>query len=277
MAVAFRKANAKEPSTVTRKPEAPAVHANSRAKLSRALVIGATSAIAEATTRLFAARGYALHLVARNSQQLEAIAADLRIRGASHVSCDTLDANDFSSHERMLEQAQHSLGIIEIVLIAHGTLSDQSACQHSVDLTLQELTTNALSTVAIVTRVATLFEHRSSGTLVVISSVAGDRGRASNYVYGSAKALVTTYLSGVRQRLSRHGVSVITIKPGFVDTPMTAAFPKGALWAEPALIAKGILKSIDQKRDVVYLPSYWRLIMLVVKAIPENVFKKLNF
>ena len=109
----------------------------------------------------------------------------------------------------------------------------------------------------------------------MISSVAGDRGRQSNYVYGSAKALVSAFMSGLRQRLHRSGVAVITIKPGFVDTPMTAAFQKGALWAKPDQIARGIVKALDRGRDVVYLPAFWRPIMLIVRSVPETIFKRL--
>ena len=243
--------------------------------MSKALIVGATSAIAEATARLLAARGSALYLVGRGTERLESIAADLRVRGASLVGYEAMDANDFAAHEAMLERATRALGGLDTVLIAHGTLSKQSACESSVEMTLKELNTNALSVVALATRIAAQFAQQRSGTLAVISSVAGDRGRQSNYVYGSAKALVSAFLSGLRQRLNKSGVTVITIKPGFVDTPMTADFPKGALWAKPQQIARGIVNAIDRKRDVVYLPSFWRPIMFIVRAIPERLFKRL--
>ena len=111
---------------------------------------------------------------------------------------------------------------------------------------------------------------------MVISSVAGDRGRQSNYVYGSAKAAVTTFLQGLRNRLHPAGVQVLTVKPGFVDTPMTSAFPKGPLWASPEQIARGIHRAIQKRKDVVYLPGFWRLIMRVIREIPEAVFKRLS-
>jgi decaprenylphospho-beta-D-erythro-pentofuranosid-2-ulose 2-reductase len=241
----------------------------------KTLVIGANSAIAEACARLLAERGAALYLVARNKERVEAVAADLRVRGASRVDCEAMDANDFSSHEAMLERAARSLGGLDTVLIAHGTLSNQLACESSVELTMQELSTNALSVISLVTRIAARFARQRTGVIAVISSVAGDRGRQSNYVYGSAKALVTAFLSGLRQRLYKYGVTVITIKPGFVDTPMTAAFAKGALWVRPQQVARGIVRAIDRKSDVVYLPSFWRLLMFIVRAIPERVFKRL--
>jgi hypothetical protein len=191
----------------------------------KVLIVGATSAIAEATARMLAQRGDALYLVARNEARLAAIASDLSVRGSPRVGTEVLDANDLAAHEAMLTRAETFLAGCDTVLIAHGTLSDQKACENSVELTVQEINTNALSVVALLTRIANRLAQRRSGTIAVISSVAGDRGRGSNYVYGSAKAMVTAFLSGLRQRLGKVGVNVVTIKPGFVDTPMTAAFP----------------------------------------------------
>jgi decaprenylphospho-beta-D-erythro-pentofuranosid-2-ulose 2-reductase len=244
--------------------------------LRKVLIIGAGSAIAQSVSRIFAARGDALCLVGRNSAALDAIAADLAVRGAKAVHVANMDVNDFAAHEPMLASAEQALGGLDTVLIAHGTLPDQSACELSIDLTLQELATNGVSVVALATRIGNRFEHQRAGTIVVISSVAGDRGRQSNYVYGSAKALVTVFLSGLRQRLRKSGVAVITIKPGFVDTPMTAAFPKGALWATPQQVAAGIVKAIDRSTAVVYLPAFWRPIMFIIRAIPETLFQRLK-
>jgi hypothetical protein len=176
----------------------------------------------------------------------------------------------------MLDSAERFLGGLDTVLIAYGTLSDQKACEGSATLTVQELTNNGTSVAALLTHIATRLEQRRAGAIAVISSVAGDRGRQSNYVYGSAKALVTTFLSGLRQRLYKSNVAVITVKPGFVDTPMTAAFPKGPLWAKPQQVAAGIVRAIDRSSTVVYLPGFWRLIMLVIRAIPEGVFRRLS-
>ena len=240
------------------------------------LIIGATSAIAEATARILATRGDALYLVARNQARLAAIASDLSVRGSPRVSSEVLDANDVAGHEAMLARAEAFLGGYDTVLVAHGTLSDQKACEASVELTLQEINTNGLSVIALLTRVANRLAQQRAGTIAVISSVAGDRGRGSNYVYGSAKALVTAFLSGLRQRLAKVGVSVVTIKPGFVDTPMTAAFPKGPLWARPAVVAQGIVKAIDRRSNTVYLPGFWWPIMLIIKAIPERLFLRLS-
>jgi short-subunit dehydrogenase len=241
------------------------------------LIIGATSAIAESTARLLAARGDSLYLVGRNSDKLAAIAADLSLRGSPRVGFETLDANHLGEHEPMLARAERFLGGLDTALIAHGTLGDQRSCERSVELTLQELSTNALSVVALLTLIANRMEQRRAGTIAVISSVAGDRGRGSNYVYGSAKALLTAFLSGLRQRLRAADVAVITIKPGFVSTPMTSAFEKkGLLWSQPQRVAEGIVRALDRRSATVYLPAFWQPIMLIIRAIPESLFVRLK-
>jgi hypothetical protein len=244
--------------------------------MQKVLIIGATSAIAEATARLFAQRGDRLHLLARNQERLESLAQDLAIRGAESVAFDILDINDIRRHQLILDTAIETMGGIDIVLIAHGTLPDQKACEQSIELTLNELNTNAISVIALLTHLANKFEEQGNGTIAVISSVAGDRGRQSNYVYCTTKGVITLFLQGLRNRLHKSGIHVLTIKPGFVDTPMTATFRKGPLWVKPDTIAKGIISSINKKKNVVYLPSFWRLIMLVIKIIPESIFKKTN-
>ncbi|WP_018971568.1 SDR family oxidoreductase [Rudaea cellulosilytica] len=245
--------------------------------MKKILIIGATSAIAEVTARIFAARGEALFLVARNAERLQAIKADLDVRGAVRTATATLDVADVAAQQAIIDQAERELGGLDIVLIAHGTLSDQGECEKSVAALRREFEVNALSTMALLTILANTFEARRTGTLAVISSVAGDRGRQSNYVYGAAKAAVTAFLSGLRQRLAKSNVDVLTIKPGFVDTPMTANVAnKGALWAKPDAVAAGIVRAIDKRRNVVYLPGFWALIMLVIKHIPEAIFKKLK-
>ena len=244
--------------------------------MQKILIIGATSAIAEASSRIWAARGAALFLVGRRAERLQVIAADLRVRGAAAVGCYTMDACDIGAHAAMFDAATAALGSVDIGLIAHGSLPDQQACQASVDLTLHEINVNGVSVVALATRLGELFAAQRRGSLAVISSVAGDRGRQSNYVYGAAKGMVSLFLQGLRNRLAKQGVQVLTIKPGFVDTPMTAALPKGALWAKPEAIARGIVRAIDGKRDEVYLPGFWWLIMTIIKHIPERVFKKLS-
>jgi short-subunit dehydrogenase len=244
--------------------------------MKRVLIIGATSAIAEAAARQWATQGAVLFLVGRKTERLQAIAADLQVRGAKLAVTHIMEATDLAAHEPMLVAAEEALGGIDIALIAHGTLPDQKACEASVELTLQEINTNGLSVIALATRVANRMEAQGSGSIAVISSVAGDRGRQSNYVYGAAKGLVTRFLQGLRNRLAKKGVQVLTIKPGFVDTPMTAAFKKGALWAQPDDVARGILAAIENGKNEVYLPGFWWLIMAIIRHIPEPIFKKLS-
>lgn len=242
------------------------------------LIIGATSAIAEATARQWARQGAALHLLARDPARLSAIADDLTVRGASAVTVDILDVDTIDGHDAALAAARTALGRIDIALIAHGTLPDQAACSTSVETTLREFATNGSSTIALMTSLATILEAQGSGTLAVISSVAGDRGRASNAVYGAAKAAVTAYASALRQRLGRQGIGVLTIKPGFVDSPMTAHIErKGALWAKPDSIAAGIVHAVDRRRAVTYLPAIWWPIMTVIRWLPEFVFMRQRF
>jgi len=248
----------------------------SRAKPVRMLVLGATSAIAMATMRIYAARGASFYLVARNEEKLQAVAADLHVRGAAAVHTCVLDLDDTGRHVAMLLEAKDKLEQIEVALIAHGVLGDQLAGEKDYQVAEQILRTNLLSTVSLITWLANDFEQRKGGTIAVISSVAGDRGRKMNYVYGTSKAALSTFLQGVRNRVDRHGVKVITIKPGFVATPMTAHLQGGILFATPERVGRGIAGAIDGGKDVVYVPGYWRLIMGVVRSIPERIFKRLN-
>ncbi|MCW3005130.1 MAG: short-chain dehydrogenase [Conexibacter sp.] len=241
------------------------------------VIIGATSAIAEATARLYAAEGASMFLMARNEERLTTLAADLQVRGARSVALEPLDANALDRHAALIERAFATLGRIDVVLIAHGTLGDQVACERDFARALEEWNTNAVSVLSLLTQLANRMEAQGSGTIAVITSVAGDRGRASNYVYGTAKGALNIFLQGLRNRLYRAGVDVLTIKPGFVDTPMTAHIEKkGALWATPATVAAGIKRAIERRRLIVYVPGFWWMIMLIIKAIPERIFRRLR-
>ena len=240
------------------------------------LALGATSAIAEATLRLMAERGARFYLVGRSQEKLEAVAADLHTRGASAVAVCAMDLDNTKAHPAMLAAAAQSLGTIEMALMAHGILGDQAEAQASYGAAETILHTNFLSAVSLITWLANYFETLGQGTLAVLSSVAGDRGRRSNYVYGASKGALSIFLDGVRSRLDGAGVQVLTIKPGFVATPMTAHLAQGPLFARPAEVAKGIVKAVERRRDVVYLPPFWAGIMLVVRLIPQPLFKKLN-
>lgn len=241
------------------------------------LIIGATSAIAEATARLFAAQGAALYLVARNPDRLAGMASDLTIRGAAAVHTARFDASDAGAYRELLDRAMNVLGSFDTVLVAHGTLGDQQLCEESAESALRELQTNAVSTIALLTLLANMMERQRHGTLAVISSVAGDRGRPSNYVYGTAKAAVTTFCEGLRSRLFHAGVHVMTIKPGMVDTPMTAGMDIPAvLTAKPEQVAADIVRGIEKRVDVLYTPWFWRFVMMGIIHMPDVVFKRLK-
>src|SRR5438105_7106895 len=242
----------------------------------RVLMIGATSAIAHETAKCFAQDGAELFLVARSPEKLKDIGNDLKVRGAKRIETFVLDVNDFDRHQEMIETAITSLNGLDMVLIAHGTLADQEKCQRSVAETLKEFTTNCTSIISLLTILADYFEQQRRGCIAVISSAAGDRGRQSNYVYGAAKGAVSIFLGGLRNRLSKSGVAVVTVKPGFVDTPMTATLKKGLLFASASVVGKGVYAAMKSRKEEVYLPWFWRYIMLVIKSIPEPVFKKLS-
>ncbi len=242
----------------------------------KVLIVGATSAIAHETAKCFAKAGADLFLVARSAEKMSIVADDLKVRGAGRIESETLDVNEMERHEEVLEHAISALGGLDVLLIAHGTLGDQKKCELSVAETMRELTTNALSVISLLTISANYFEQNRHGTIAVISSVAGDRGRQSNYVYGTTKAAVSTFLQGLRNRLASANVTVLTIKPGLVATPMTAGVKQGLLFASPRVVGEGIYKAIQKRKDVVYLPGFWRLIMFIVRSIPEGIFKKLS-
>ncbi len=240
------------------------------------LIAGATSAIAQETAKCFARDGADLFLVARSADRLTAIRDDLKVRGAGRIETFALDLTDFNRHQEMFDAALAAFGDLDALLIAYGTLGDQQVSQASVVETLQELNTNLISAVSLLTIAANYFEKRRSGCIAVISSVAGDRGRQSNYVYGTAKGGLNVFLQGLRSRMFKAGVAVVTIKPGFVDTPMTAGMKKNPLYASAASVGEGIYRAMLKRRDVVYLPWFWLFIMLIVRNIPEPIFKRLK-
>ena len=240
------------------------------------LVLGATSGIAEATCRIWASQGASLFLVARNAEKLAAVAADLKVRGASYVDTAVADLDDTEGHPALLAHAVNSLTGMDIAYLAHGILGDQPEAEQDFNAAAQILYTNLMAPVSILTWLANFCVQRHAGTLAVISSVAGDRGRKSNYVYGASKAGLSAFLAGLRNRVDREGVTVLTIKPGPVRTAMTAAMPKSDKFADVDSVAESIVSAIDKRRDVLYVPFQWQPIMFVIRNIPERVFKKLN-
>jgi decaprenylphospho-beta-D-erythro-pentofuranosid-2-ulose 2-reductase len=243
----------------------------------KALVIGGTSGIAEQLMRLLAARSADLYITARDEGQFSGIAADLAVRGAMRVELESLDVTDPTQLEDIVARASETLGGLDAVLFAAGFLPDQAAANGSAALVHQVMQVNATGAMVAMQQAANFFEQQGHGQIVAIGSVAGDRGRATNYAYGAAKGALEIFLSGLRQRLHGSGVQVLLVKPGFVDTPMTATFDKGALWATPERVARDIVRAMDKGRSVIYTPWFWRWIMLVIKHIPGRIFDRLKF
>ncbi|MEZ5501333.1 MAG: SDR family NAD(P)-dependent oxidoreductase [Halioglobus sp.] len=239
------------------------------------LVFGANSAICHALLKLYAARGARFFLVARNPAKLAAIADDLVARGGAVAGTAAYDFNDWQQHDICLQRAREALEVIDIALVAHGSLPDQADCESSSAALKTCMDDNFTSTAVIIGACAQQLSLQGRGTLAVVSSVAGDRGRKSNYTYGAAKAGIDAMLQGLRGRFSSTPVKVVNIKPGMVVSPMTVNMTHGALWSTPEAIAPAIYRAIAKGRSVCYVPGYWRLIMLVIRSLPTAVLAKL--
>lgn len=243
----------------------------------KVLVIGATSAISEQLMRLLALRSACFYIAARNEERLSAIAADLRVRGAESVEAETLDVTDTTQLDGVVARAEIAMGGLHTVLYFAGLLPKQTLTSDNPSLVREVMAVNATGAMVTLGQAATLFERQGHGQIVAVGSVAGDRGRATNFSYGAAKGALDIFMSGLRQRLQQTPVQVLLVKPGFVDTPMTANFKKGPLWASPARVARNIVQAMDSKRSVIYTPWFWRWIMLVIRHIPERIFVRLKF
>jgi len=240
------------------------------------VVFGATSAVGQMLARIHAAAGDSLVLIARNPDRLKSVAEDLRVRGASRVSCLCSDLDEIRNHLNLLKQIDKKCMDITKYYFFYGFLPDQKECEASWSSTYQALTTNFLSVISLLTHIANRMENDTNKGLIVVSSVAGDRGRQSNYIYGTAKGALNVFLQGLRNRLHRSNCYVTTIKPGFIDTPMTKEFKKNALWSTPEKVAKDIYIAAKKQKNEVYTPGFWRLIMLIINNIPESIFKRLS-
>jgi decaprenylphospho-beta-D-erythro-pentofuranosid-2-ulose 2-reductase len=240
------------------------------------LVLGATSGIAEATCRIWALQGASMFLVARNPEKLAAVAADLRARGASYIDTAVVDLDDTEQHPALLAHAVNSLAGLDVAYLAHGVLGDQQKAEQDFHTAAHILHTNFMAPVSLLTWLANFCVQRRSGTIAVLSSVAGDRGRKSNYVYGSSKAGLSAFLAGLRNRVDREGVTILTIKPGPTKTAMTAGMKGHEKFADVDTVAQSIVKAIDNRQDNLYVPLQWQPIMFVIRNIPERIFKKLN-
>jgi decaprenylphospho-beta-D-erythro-pentofuranosid-2-ulose 2-reductase len=244
--------------------------------MAKHLILGASSAIATEAARVLAARGDELFLVGRSTEKLSALEQDLKTRGAGRTDQWTVDLADIGVHEQLVRESWDRFGGFDTVLLAYGVLGDQRVAESDVDQALGILHTNFVSPVSLLLRLANRFQAQGRGCIAVITSVAGDRGRQSNYLYGASKGALGLFLGGLRNRLFRSGVRVLEVRPGFVETPMTAHLKKGALFATAGTVGEGIVRAMDGRREIVYLPWFWRGIMTIIRSIPEPVFKRLR-
>jgi len=238
------------------------------------LILGARSDMARAVAHAFAAKGHDIQLAARDADSLETMRADLALRHNVAVSAHGFDALDTASHAGFVDGLPTLPGI---AVCAVGYMGEQFENETDMAAHALVLRSNFEGPASIFAELANRFATRGSGTLVGISSVAGDRGRATNYVYGAAKAGFTAYLSGLRNRLVKSDVHVLTVLPGFVATQMTAGMDlPEKLTAQPEEVGAAILRAVEKGRDVIYVRSIWWLVMLIIRNIPERIFKKLS-
>lgn len=239
------------------------------------VIIGATSTIAEACASLWAKEGHSLYLLARNEEKLAANAADLSVRYGANVHTHLFDARNIELIPKLLHEVVEDAGSVDLFLIAHGTLPDQTRCENDSHYSVQELGVNAVSVITCLNESARLLQKQGKGKVAVITSVAGDRGRQSNYLYGAAKSMVSTYISGMQHRFYASGVHIIDIKPGFIDSAMTRHIEnKGVLWTSAPKAAELITKAIAANKAVAYIPGFWRLIMLIICSLPDFIFNR---
>lgn len=247
------------------------------------VIIGATSALGQAVARQLASEGHRLFLCARDEAKLDSVVNDITVRrenvedasggsaNASSVQSHVIDFDRIADHEALVD----IIGEADNFWFFYGTLPEQTMCEASWEATAAALHTNFMSAASLLTRLANRLEKRGHGCLVVVTSVAGDRCRKSNYVYGTAKGALSLFCQGLRNRLASAGVQVLTVKPGFIDTPMTKEIEKKPrmLWATAGQVASDMIHAQKKGKDVVYSRWFWRYILLVIQHIPERIFK----
>lgn len=241
------------------------------------LILGATSAIAHAFAKRYAKEGdHVFTLMGRNLQSLNACASELSALGNNVIYPIVVDFMNPSDIIHAINESIQSVGSIDIAVLAQGSLSDQEKAKIDIQYLHDEFMLNAMSMIIPAQYIANHFKENNSGILIGIGSVAGERGRKGNYAYGSAKSAIHTFLSGIRNDIGNEHIRIMTIKPGFVATPMTSHLKQSPLFVKPDFIAKEIIRGIEQGQDVMYIPSYWRIIMMIIRALPEKIFMKLN-
>jgi len=242
------------------------------------LVLGATSSIARALAEEMAKQGALVHVAGRNLEEVERIAKDISVRYQQNSSALAFQATDFKSHDNFLSSFESKNGkpTLDGLVVAFGELGDQIEAQTEFDKAKSIIDSNYTGAASILTHAANYFESQGHGFIVGIASVAGDRGRQSNYIYGSAKGAFALFLQGLRNRLSKSGVQVLTVKPGFVDTKMTYGRKGMFLVANPQSVAQAIIKGLQANKQVMYVPWFWQWIMLIIKCVPEPIFMKMK-
>jgi decaprenylphospho-beta-D-erythro-pentofuranosid-2-ulose 2-reductase len=241
------------------------------------LILGAASAIARSAANDFAAKGCPLFLAGRNQDELKRLASDIKIRHQTDVKIGLFDAEAFDTHYDFLQNVIHQMNGLDGVVIGFGDLGDHKKAIIDFKQALHIINCNYVGACSIISHCANYLGQQESGFIIALTSVAGDRGRQSNYIYGSAKAGLNTFLEGLRNRLFHANVRVITIKPGLVDTPMTFGRINFFLMASPESVGKKIVKISEQSKDIAYVPAFWRYLMMVVRFLPECIFKRLKF
>lgn len=245
--------------------------------MQKILILGATSSIARALALKFAYDGAQLYLAARDANEAQQVADDVRVRAGVAALSGTFDAQDFPSHDEFIRQAANELGGLDVVVVCFGTLGDEAAAQTDPNAAIATIHQNFTGAVSLLTLAARHLEQQRSGFIIVLGSVAGDRGRARNYVYGSAKGALAIFAQGLRGRLAKSNVHLMTVKLGTVDTRMTWGREGALLTIPPARAADLAYAAYRKRREVVYVPSFWRVIMGAIRLIPERHFKRVKF
>lgn len=243
--------------------------------MKKVVIIGATSAIAEAMGRQFSDQKNELFLIGRQEAHLKILSEDFSARSQKPCQYYIFEALQSAQFLQCLYAALDALASIDILVIAHGTLPDQKKCERNYQVAIEEFTVNATSYIGLLTVFSAYFEKQGQGNIIAFSSCAADRGRPSNYLYGSAKAAITTFCAGLHLSLQDKGVGVLIVKPGFVDTPMTKEFKKGLLWAKPESVSKKIIAAMINRKNVIYVPGFWRYIMVLIRLLPGMIVKRL--
>ena len=245
--------------------------------MNRVLILGATSPIARALALRFAFDGARVYLAARNANEARRVAEDVGARAGVTALSGTFDASDFASHDEFVRRTATELGGLDGVVLCFGTLGDEDAAQTDPEAALATIHQNFTGAVSLITLAARHLEQQRSGFVIIIGSVAGERGRKKNYVYGAAKGALALFAQGLRGRLAASGVHVMTVKLGTVDTRMTWGREGALLTIAPTKAAELIYAAYRKRAEVVYVPWFWRLIMGAVRMIPESRFKRLSF